>query len=193
MERVDVASPHMPELGTELEEFFELSIDPLSIIGFTGAFKRVNASFLRLVGYSKPELFSRSALDILHPDDVGPAREALAQLARGDDLVRFEGRVVCADGAVRWLEWSTRSMPERGVVYSVGRDTTQRRRVEAELREAQRSLEASRDELSVLAEEQAALRRVATLVAQDVPSGELFGAVAGEVGLLLGADLGGMI
>ena len=60
MERVDVASPPVPKLETELEEFFELSIDPLSIIGFDGAFKRVNASFLRLVGYSKPELFSRS-------------------------------------------------------------------------------------------------------------------------------------
>ena len=45
----------------------------------------------------------------------------------------------------------------------------------------------------MLAEEQAALRRVATLVAQDVPSRDLFGAVAGEVGVLLGADLGGMI
>jgi GAF domain-containing protein len=46
---------------------------------------------------------------------------------------------------------------------------------------------------SLLAEEQAALRRVATLVARDVPSAELFAAVAGEVGGLLGADLAGMI
>jgi PAS domain S-box-containing protein len=185
--------PHGPQRESELEEFFELSIDPLSIIGFDGEFKRVNASFVRLLGYAKPELFSRSALDILHPDDVEPAREVLAQLAEGHDLVRFEARVICADGAVRWLEWNTRSMPERGVVYSVGRDTTERRRVEAELREAQRVLEASRDELRVLAEEQAALRRVATLVAQDVPSRELFGAVAREVGTLFGADFSGMI
>ena len=78
-------------------------------------------------------------------------------------------------------------------MYSVGRDTTERRRVEAELRAAQRLLEASRDELRVLAEEQAGLRRVATLVAQDVPSRELFGAVAREVGTLLGADFSGLI
>ena len=134
--------PHVPQPETELEEFFDLSIDPMSIIGFDGEFKRVNASFVRLLGYTKPELFSRTALDILHPDDVEPAREALAQLAEGHDLVRFEARVICADGAVRWLEWNTRSMPERGVLYSVGRDTTERRRVEAELREAQRLLEA---------------------------------------------------
>jgi PAS domain S-box-containing protein len=185
--------PHVPQPETEPEEFFDLSIDPMSIIGFDGEFKRVNASFVRLLGYTKPEIFSRSALDILHPDDVEPAREALAQLAEGHDLVRFEARVICADGAVRWLEWNTRSMPERGVVYSVGRDTTERRRVEAELREAQRLLEASRDELRVLAEEQAALRRVATLVAQDVRSRELFGAVAREVGTLFGADFSGIL
>jgi PAS domain S-box-containing protein len=184
-----VARPrHVPEPEIELEEFFDLSIDPLSIIDFDGEFKRVNASFVRLLGYPKPELFSRTALDILHPDDVEPARGALAQLAEGDDLVGFEARVVCADGSVRWLEWNTRSMPERGVLYSVGRDTTERRRVEAELREAHGLLEASRDELRVLAEEQAALRRVATLVARGVPPADVFEAIAREAGRLLGVD-----
>ena len=46
----------------------------------------------------------------------------------------------------------------------------------------------SRSHLEQLASEQAALRRVATLVAQDVPASELFSAVAGEVGTLFGAD-----
>jgi PAS domain S-box-containing protein len=188
-ERVDVARPpHVPEPETELEEFFDLSIDPLSIIGFDGEFKRVNGSFVRLLGYSKPELSSRTALDILHPDDVEPAREALAQLAEGGDLVAFEARVICADGSVRWLEWNARSMPERGLVYSVGRDTTDRRRVDAELREAQGLLEASRDELRELAEEQAALRRVATLVAEGAPPSAVLDTVAGETERALGAD-----
>jgi signal transduction histidine kinase len=43
-----------------------------------------------------------------------------------------------------------------------------------------------------LTQEQAALRRVATLVAAGVPSEELFDAVAGEVGKLVGADLAGI-
>jgi K+-sensing histidine kinase KdpD len=47
---------------------------------------------------------------------------------------------------------------------------------------------ASREELRVLAEEQAALRRVATLVARGVPPGEVFAAVAQQVGHVLGAD-----
>ncbi|MDX6657185.1 MAG: hypothetical protein QOH62_1978, partial [Solirubrobacteraceae bacterium] len=52
---------------------------------------------------------------------------------------------------------------------------------------------ASHEELARLADEQAALRRVATLVARAVPEGELFGAVIEEVGNLFGADLAGMI
>ncbi len=47
-------------------------------------------------------------------------------------------------------------------------------------------------EVTRLAEEQAALRRVATLVAHDVPPDELFGAVAAEVGRLFGTDLAGI-
>src|SRR3954462_7245030 len=165
----------------------------MSIIDFDGEFKRVNASFLRLLGYSKSELFSRSALDVLHPDDVEPAREALAQLAEGHEGVGLEARVICADGSERWLEWNTRSMPERGLLYGVGRDTTELRRIEAELREAQGLLEASRDELRVLAEGQVALRRGAARVAPGVPSEELFGAVAREVGALFGADFSGVL
>jgi GAF domain-containing protein len=51
---------------------------------------------------------------------------------------------------------------------------------------------ASRAELAHLADEQAALRRVATLVARGVPSSELFSAVTEEAGALLDADLAAM-
>ncbi|MGA8113898.1 MAG: CHASE3 domain-containing protein [Actinocatenispora sp.] len=50
------------------------------------------------------------------------------------------------------------------------------------------SLQRSRGQLARLADEQAALRRVATLVAHGAPGGEVFAAVAEEVGLLLHAD-----
>ena len=47
---------------------------------------------------------------------------------------------------------------------------------------------ASREQLAKLADEQAALRRVATLVARGVPAPEVFAAVAQEVGQLLDVD-----
>ena len=59
----------------------------------------------------------------------------------------------------------------------VGMRATTAAHIEKELRE-----------LARLAEEQAALRRVATQVAQGVPPRELFAAVTREAGVLLGAD-----
>ncbi|MEK6441519.1 GAF domain-containing protein [Pseudonocardia sp. T1-2H] len=54
--------------------------------------------------------------------------------------------------------------------------------------EGHAQLEDSRDRLRRLAEEQAALRRVATLVARGLPPAEVFAAVAHEVGHVLDAD-----
>ncbi|WP_327000643.1 DUF4118 domain-containing protein [Dactylosporangium sp. NBC_01737] len=51
-----------------------------------------------------------------------------------------------------------------------------------------KSLRASRDKLRVLAEEQAVLRRVATLVARGVPPADVFAAVATETARLLDSD-----
>jgi PAS domain S-box-containing protein len=51
----------------------------------------------------------------------------------------------------------------------------------------------ARVEIARLADEQAALRRVAMLAARGAPPGDLFDAVAEEVAALLGADLAGMI
>ncbi|HWD76635.1 MAG TPA: GAF domain-containing protein [Solirubrobacteraceae bacterium] len=61
-----------------------------------------------------------------------------------------------------------------------------------DLREAHRAVEASRDELQALVEEQAALRRVATLVASGAPPQQVFAGVTEEIGQLLPVDLVGM-
>jgi signal transduction histidine kinase len=50
----------------------------------------------------------------------------------------------------------------------------------------------SQERVTRLAEEQAALRRVATLVAHGVPPDDICGAVAAEVGRLLGTELAGI-
>jgi signal transduction histidine kinase/PAS domain-containing protein len=57
-----------------------------------------------------------------------------------------------------------------------------------DVREAHQMVEASRDELRALADEQAALRRVATLVARGVPPDDVFASVTEEVGRLMSVD-----
>jgi signal transduction histidine kinase len=75
------------------------------------------------------------------------------------------------DGGAHWRE--ARIVPSGGdEVVAIVRDFTEKRRADAELRR--------------LAEEQAALRRVATLVASDAPPEQVFQVVTEEVSRLLG-------
>ena len=182
--------PSVPQSKSELEEFFDLALDLMVIVGFDGYFKRVNPAYERTLGYPLRELLSRPILEFVHPEDLPSVRDLFGELVGGDrtDVTGVEHRVICGDGSARWLQWNTRTMPERGVIFGVGRDVTDRRRADAELREAHRMVEASRDELARLAEEQAALRRVATLVARGVAAEELFTAVVLEVGRVFPAE-----
>jgi PAS domain S-box-containing protein len=172
----------------EVERIFDLSLDMLCIAGLDGHFKRVNPACERTLGYTTEQLLSRPFLDFVHPDDRARTVEAMEILERGEKLVQFENRYMCSDGSARWLQWSTRPMPEEGLLYAAARDVTDGRRAADELRGTQRMVEASRDELRLLADEQAALRRVATLVAQGVSATEVFDAVAAQMRELLGAD-----
>jgi PAS domain S-box-containing protein len=144
----------------ELVRLFDLSHDAFCIAGFNGYLKRANAAFPRLLGYSFEELLALPFIENVYRDDRESVEAVLAELAAGDSVVGFECRHVCADGSVRWLEWSTTSRPEAGVVYGVGRDVTDRR--------------VANDELS-------ALRHVATLAAEGVAPADLFAVVAKEV------------
>lgn len=170
----------------EMEQIFDLSLDLLGIATLDGMFVRVNPAFERTLGYSSAELLSRPFAEFVHPDDRAATQAALEQLARGQEVVQFENRYLRADGSVCWLQWSAR--PSEGLVYCAARDVTESRRAEEELRAAQRMVVASRDELRVVADGQAALRRIATLVARGATPRDVFAAVAREVHGLLTPD-----
>jgi PAS domain S-box-containing protein len=152
----------------QLVRLFELSLDAFCIAGFDGYLKLANPAFARILGYTHEELLGRPYVDNVHPDDRESVRAVLDELARGNDIVGFQCRMVCADGSVRWLEWNTRTRPEEGVVYGVARDVTDRRLARAEL---------------------SALRHVATLVAEAVQPQDLFAVVAEEVARVVDVPL----
>jgi PAS domain S-box-containing protein len=150
----------------ETERIFEMSPALLAVAGFDGYLRRFNPAF-EVFGYSREELLSRPWIEFAHPDDRERMLQALASLESGADVVALDNRVICRDGSLRWVEWSTRVVPEEGLFYAAGRDMTETRRA---------------------AEQQAALRRVATLVAHDTAPDEVFAAVAAEVGEILGVE-----
>jgi PAS domain S-box-containing protein len=160
------------------ERFFDLSPDLLCIID-PETIIRVNPAFKQTLGYSVDDSSGRSYLDVVVPEDRDAVRGLLEQLVGSAEPVRFENRVICGDGSQRWVEWSV--VWHRGLFYAVGRDVTVRRREQDELHQAQAMAESSRDRIRELAEQQAALRRVATLVAHGASPSEVFAAVSDEL------------
>jgi PAS domain S-box-containing protein len=157
-----------------VDRIFELSPDLIVIAGYDGRFRRVNPAFESSLGYAEADLLGRSVLDTAHPDDKELSGRALASLMHGGEVAELEARLLASDGSTRWVQWNARSVRDEGVIYALGRDVTDRRRAE--------------DDLRRLANEQSALRRVATLVAQGVAPAEVFHAVSTEAGRLLGTE-----
>ncbi|HET7665840.1 MAG TPA: PAS domain-containing protein, partial [Mycobacterium sp.] len=168
----------------ELERFFDLTSD-LFLIGDETHVRRLNPAAERTFGYPAAELTSRPYTEFLHPDDRNRTRSLIDALAHTGGTAQFENRCVRADGTTRWLEWSI--VAENGQLYGAARDVTDRRREQDRLREAQRMVEASHAEVSALAEQQAALRRVATLVARGVDPAQVYPAAVAELSRGLGA------
>jgi PAS domain S-box-containing protein len=160
------------------ERFFDLSPDLLCVMDPEKVI-RVNPAFEQTLGYSLDDLAGRPILDFVVPEDRDGVRALLEQLPGNAEPVRSENRVICRDGSQRWVEWSV--VWHRGLFYAVGRDVTERRGEQDELRQAQATAESSRDRLRELAEQQAGLRRVATLVARGASPSEVFAAVADEM------------
>ncbi len=108
----------------DLVRFFELSLDMFCLAGTNGYFRRVNANFTRVLGYSADELVSQPFIDLVHPDDRFSTQEAVAQLSRGEPIVRFRNRYRSAKGGFLWIEWTAKSIPDEQIIYAVARDVT---------------------------------------------------------------------
>ncbi|MET0699609.1 MAG: PAS domain S-box protein [Mycobacterium sp.] len=162
----DAAEPET--CGSWLEDLVELSPDLMCLAGMDGYFKRVNPAFERTLGYTAEELVSLPMIDFVHPEDRARTHAAIEALRRGEELRQYENRCICRDGSVRWLQWNCRpGLSANGLIAGAARDITD----------------------SIRRVEQAALRRVATVVAQGAAPGKVFAAVADEIADLLHADL----
>ncbi len=96
-----------------------------------------NGAFGRLVGMSPGELIGRPGPSVAHPGDVPRVEAALATLTPANPVVQVEHRVVDAAGRERWVEFVNRGFfgpgGELTEVQAVGRDVTDRKRVQEQL------------------------------------------------------------
>ena len=104
---------------------------------------RVNQRFCDMVGYTRDELIGASDTEITHPDDRRLAIDMMVQLSAGTvDVYRREKRYIRKDGTEVYV--NATAAPVRGPdgavrsVVTIIEDTSERRRLESQLAQAQR-------------------------------------------------------
>jgi two-component system, cell cycle sensor histidine kinase and response regulator CckA len=148
-------------------EFFEMSLDLLSISTFDGYFKRVNPSWTKALGWSTEELMGRPLIEFVHPEDRAATLAGREGLKANEPLIGLNNRYMCKDGTYRWLEWRSVGHLEREVVYGVARDVTKQREAERVLQEAKDLQERMQRQL-ILSDRLASVGMLAAGVAHEI-------------------------
>jgi PAS domain S-box-containing protein len=130
----DLLTPNGNPAAATDEWLFDLSIDPLCVLGRDGIIRRVNRAFTDTCGWTTADMESRSYLDFLHPEDHNRALAVAGHPTSDGPVLPGDYRWRCADGSYRWLAWRSSAADENGLLYAVARDVTQSKYSEAELR-----------------------------------------------------------
>jgi PAS domain S-box-containing protein len=131
--RLDAAFQDRLAATFERDRLFDLSIDPIVIVGFDGACRQRNGAWHALRGFAKPG--DERFLDSIHVDDQQTVETAFNALRAGAPHVSFETRCLQAvDGVERTVAWGSAAVTSARAIYLVGEDVTDERRMIAELR-----------------------------------------------------------
>jgi PAS domain S-box-containing protein len=124
-----------------------LSIDLLGAAGFDGYLKLHNPAWNHTLGYDDDELAATPYLDLIHPEDQAAARSVIERMTGGGTTIEFVCRIRRKDGTWRHILWSGQGSLDDGCFYVVGKDVTERRRLDQELENRAERLERINAEL----------------------------------------------
>lgn len=128
---------------------FDVTHDLLAVIGIEDdRIRFLNASWEKVLGYTREEMMNNSLAVYLHPDDLAATLRDVEKVRAGEPTNGFVNRFRCKDETYRWLSWSSVASAENGCVYVAARDVTEQRRLEER---AQRLAQALEDNSEMIA------------------------------------------
>jgi PAS domain S-box-containing protein len=130
--------------------FFDLSIDMLCFLDFSGRFRRLNPAWEATLGFSRDVLMSRPFIEFVHPDDRERTLSQNREVRSGGQARSFENRYVCMDGSYKWLLWNATPDAGQQVIYGVARDVTERKHSEQEREALVQKLQVALSEIRTL-------------------------------------------
>ncbi|NMB79294.1 MAG: PAS domain S-box protein, partial [Methanomicrobiales archaeon] len=111
----------------------------------------VNEAYCRYFGLKQDQVIGTKWRPEIYPEDSGKIRDHLLSLTPQNPEKIIEHRIILPGGRVRWQQWSDRAIfTDEGMVreyQSVGRDITEQKLAEDQLRSAYENLTAAEEEM----------------------------------------------
>src|SRR5262249_42929798 len=120
------------------ERIFDTSLDLILVVDSQGNLLRVSPSCNAILGFAPAEMIGRSAAEFLYAEDLENTRNEMRLGRRGRSTRNFECRYVHKDGPAVPLMWSGVGSEPDQKHFFIGRDMTERLRLESQLRQAQK-------------------------------------------------------
>jgi PAS domain S-box-containing protein len=135
---VAIDTTEQEKLSAAMERVFNSSVDLILVVSSNGDIVRVSPSLTTILGYTPEEWVGHNAIEFIHPDDLESTREEMRVARRGHRTRNFETRYLHKDGRSVMLSWTGVWSDETREHFYIGRDMTERQKLEMELRQSQK-------------------------------------------------------
>lgn len=122
----------------QLRALFEQASDGLFLADIDGRYTDVNAAGCAMLGYTRDEIVGKTILDLIPAEEVERLLQSRTEMLGGRVHIA-EWRLKCKDGAYLPVEVSAKILPD-GRWQGLVRNITERKRIEAALRQSQADL-----------------------------------------------------
>ena len=142
-----LAEKALRESEARYRDLFDNASDLVCITTAEGNFQYVNKAWNELIGYSEQELRRLRFEDVVHPDSLELYRAIRRRVEAGQVVDRVELVLLTSNGAPVTLDGNLSATSSDGgppMIRGIYRDITERKRVEEQLRRAERMQSAGR-------------------------------------------------